>query len=118
MIQTLRNARILARLVLAWFVLSIGVAVASPLVKPQLMELICSGSGVVKLLVQTDDGMQEAPRHTLDCPLCVHTAAPPPALPVLAVPSQPLAHALTPLYAAEIQALTAAPLSARAPPSV
>ena len=43
--QTIRSLRWLARLVLAWFVLSIGVAVASPLVNPQGMELICSGSG-------------------------------------------------------------------------
>ncbi len=114
--HTLRHARVLARLVLAWFVLSLGVAVASPLVKPQAMELICSGSGIVKLVVFTDDGAKEVPSHTLDCPLCVQSSAPPPVVTVAVPQHQPLAHALTPLRAAHIQALTAAPLSARAPP--
>jgi len=115
-LQTLRHVRWLARLVLAWFVLSIGVAVASPLVNPQAMELICSGSGAIKLLVKTDDGAKELPSHTLDCPLCAHVGAPPPtsqaALPVV----HPLAHALRPISAAHIAARTAAPLPPRGPP--
>ena len=43
---------------LGWlvFVLSLGVAVASPMVNPKAMQLICSASGSVKLLVQSDDG--------------------------------------------------------------
>jgi hypothetical protein len=49
--QSLRAARFLVRLVAAWFVLSMAAAIASPLVKPQAMELICSGSGAVKLLI-------------------------------------------------------------------
>nr|HRL98790.1 DUF2946 domain-containing protein [Acidovorax sp.] len=77
-LHTLRSLRWLARLVLAWFVLSIGVAVASPMVAPQAMELICAGSGAIKLLVQTDDGAKELPSHAPDCPLCVQVAAPPP----------------------------------------
>jgi len=50
----LRSARTVARLVLAWFVLSLGVAVASPMVNPKAMQLICSASGSVKLLVPRD----------------------------------------------------------------
>ena len=68
-LQTIRSLRWLARCVLAWFVLSIGVAVASPLVHPQAMELICSGSGAIKVLVKTDDGAKELPSHTLDLSL-------------------------------------------------
>ena len=67
-LQTIRSLRWLARLVLAWFVLSIGVAVASPLVNPQAMELICSGSGAIKLLVKTDDGAKEMSSHTAPLP--------------------------------------------------
>ena len=116
-LQTLRSLRWLARCVLAWFVLSIGVAVASPMVSPQSMELICSGSGAIKLLVKTDDGVQEVPSHTLDCPLCAHVGAPPP-LPRADVPVvQPLAHALRPIPAAHIAARTAAPLPPRGPPA-
>lgn len=116
-LQALRSLRWLARLVLAWFVLSLGVAVASPLVNPQSMELICSGSGAIKLLVKTDDGAQEVPSHTLDCPLCAHVGAPPPAPQADVAVVHPLAHALRPIPAAHIAARTAAPLPPRGPPA-
>lgn len=116
-LQTLRSLRWLARLALAWFVASIGVAVASPLVNPQAMELICSGSGAIKVLVKTDDGVQELPSHTLDCPLCAHVGAPPPLWQVEHPVVHPLAHALRPIPAAHIAARTAAPLPPRGPPS-
>jgi hypothetical protein len=116
--HSLRNARHLVRLVLAWFALSIGVAVASPLVKPVSMELVCSGSGLMKLIVKTDDGAKEVRTHTLDCPLCMAMSAPPPALRADVAPAQPLAHALRPIPAAHIALLTAAPLPARGPPTI
>ncbi len=116
-LQTIRSLRWLARLVLAWFVLSTGVAVASPLVNPQGMELICSGSGAIKILVKTDDGAKEMSSHTLDCPLCAHAGAPPPT-PQAALPvAHPLAHALRPIPAAHIAARSAAPLPPRGPPA-
>lgn len=115
-LQTLRRLRWLARLVLAWFVVSLGVAVASPLVSPQAMELICSGSGAIKLVVKTDDGAQEVRSHTLDCPLCVHGSAPPPASQAQLPVAHPLAHAVRPIPAAHIAARTAAPLPPRGPP--
>ncbi|MCW8174908.1 DUF2946 domain-containing protein [Verminephrobacter aporrectodeae subsp. tuberculatae] len=116
--QTIRHARWLARLVLAWFVLSIGVAVASPLVKPRSMELICSGSGAITLLTQTADGTQEiSNHHTLDCPLCVHAGAPP-SRPASGQPVvYPRAQTLRALPAAHIAARTAAPLPPRGPPT-
>ncbi len=117
-LQTLRSIRWLARLVLAWFVVSMGVAVASPLVNPQAMELICSGSGAIKLLVKTDDGAKEMSSHTLDCPLCAHVGAPPPALQAPLPVVYPLAHALRAIPAAHIAARTAAPLPARGPPVI
>ncbi len=115
--QTIRHFRWLARLVLAWFVLSIGVAGASPLVHPQAMELICSGAGAIKMLVKTDDGAKEMPSHTLDCPLCAHVGAPPPTSQALLPVVHPLAHALRPIPAAHIAARTAAPLPPRGPPA-
>lgn len=114
--QKLRNARSLARLVLAWFALSLGVAVAAPVIKPQVMELICSGSGVVKLLIKTDDGANEDFSHTLDCPLCANISSPPPACRLQPEPAQPLSYALRSIAAAHIASLTAAPLPARGPP--
>lgn len=75
--QPLRSARFLARLVLAWFVLSIGVAIASPLVQPRGLDFICVGAGV-KLLQTGEDG-EAVPAAGLDCPLCGTASAPPPA---------------------------------------
>ena len=116
--QSLRNALFLARIVLAWFALSIGVAVASPLVNPQAIELICSGSGAMKVLVKSADGSQAPATATLDCPLCASIAGPPPPLAgALPVP-QPHGIAVQPIPCAPTAARTAAPLPARGPPSV
>lgn len=114
--QALRNASFFARLVLAWFALSLGVAIASPIVKPQAVELICSG-GVVKLMAQDDDGSKTAGPHTLDCPLCAATGAPPVPAQDMARAVLPLGHVLQSIPAARIAALTAAPLPARGPPA-
>lgn len=117
--HTLRTAQALARFVLAWFVLCIGVAVASPLVAPQAMELVCSGSGAMKLLVKTDEGVQEkGTGHTLDCPMCASHGAPLPSKSPGAAPPAPLAHALETMEAARIAALTAPPLPPRGPPGL
>jgi predicted secreted protein len=115
--QTLRNAHLIARFVLVWFALSIGVAIASPIVKPQAMELICSGAGVMKVLLKTDDGTKEVASHTLDCPLCASLSAPPPVARLSAEPVQALAYVMQSIPAAHIAALTAAPPPARGPPS-
>lgn len=116
--QALRHARFLARLVLAWFVLSLGVAIATPLVQPQSLELICATGGAMKLIVKNADGTAQERGHTLDCPLCATVAAPPPVLtPVVFAPSS-LAHALQPVAAAHIAARTAAPLPPRGPPTL
>ena len=113
--QTLRNASFLVRLVLAWFALSIGVAVAAPAVNPQAMELVCSGGGGVKIVVQGEGGAVEMGAAALDCPLCAVTG--PPSVAARTAPGfEPLAHALQPLPPAPIAALTAPPLPARGPP--
>jgi hypothetical protein len=116
--QALRHAHTLAKFVLVWFALSIGVAIASPLIKPQAIELICSGSGAMKLLLKSDDGTSTTSSHTLDCPLCAQISAPPPVVKLHAEPAQPLAYALQATPAAHIAARTAAPLPARGPPSL
>ncbi|MDD0817066.1 hypothetical protein PSQ39_20705 [Curvibacter sp. HBC28] len=114
--QTLRSLRTIVQLMLACFVLSLGVAVASPLVAPQSMELVCSTAGAVKLLVKAEDGVQEQRGHTLDCPLCAALGAPID-VPNVALPLvQPLGHVLQSIPAARIAALTAAPLPPRGPP--
>ena len=113
--QALRNAAFLARLVLAWFALSIGVAIAAPVVHPQGVELICSAGGAVKIMVKGDVD-KPAGLHTLDCPLCAPSGAPPVAGAGLAQ-AQPLRHFVEAIPAARIAALTRPIPPARGPPS-
>ena len=115
--QTLRNAHLIARFVLVWFALSIGVSIASPIVKPQGMEVICSGSGVMKLLVKSDEGSKVVSLHTLDCSLCATGYAPPPIMQWSVEAVQPLAHVLQSIAAAHIASRTGASPPARGPPA-
>ena len=115
--QQLRHAIQLTRLVLVWFVLSVGVAIASPIVNPHGMDLVCTSAGSVKLVVQGDDDVA-ASSHTLDCPLCASINAPPPALNTTLTQPAPLAYALQPIAAAHMAALTAPPLPSRGPPAL
>lgn len=116
MLHALRTSTLLARLVMVWFVLALGVAIASPIVHPQSMEVVCSAGGAMKLVATGEDGQAATSMHTLDCALCLVTGAPgpravsPPHMP------QPLAHALRPIAAAHIAALVGAPLPPRGPP--
>lgn len=114
--QTLRQARFLARLVLAWFALSVCVAAASPLVHADAFEVVCSGAGV-KLVVKSDGGNDRPSGHLFDCPLCVQVGSPPPVATAGVKPPQPLSYALRPTAAAHIAGLTGAPLPARGPPA-
>ncbi|VTU17892.1 DUF2946 family protein [Variovorax sp. PBL-E5] len=112
-----RRLRRLCSFVLLWFVASLGVAMASPVVHPRAMELVCSAAGAVKVIVHTDDGAQDMGMGHMDCPLCMLAGAPPPTTPAVSMPSiLPLAHAVQPIPAARIAAATAAPLPARGPP--
>ena len=116
LLQNLRRASSLARWVLLGFVLSLGVAIASPIVNPQATQLICSASGGMKIIVTTADGSAEVASQSMDCPLCVSIIAPPPVLKSNFEPVQPLSYALQPIPAATIAQRTAAPPPARGPP--
>lgn len=114
----LRHAKLIARFVLVWFALSIAAAIASPLVKPQALELICSAGGGMKLLLKTDDGGRAGSSHTLDCPLCVGLGAPPPPLAqAVHAPMQAPREVCQGAPATHVAALHAAPLPARGPPA-
>ena len=99
--------------------LTLGVALASPMVQPQTLEMICTSGGVMQMVVIDDDGLAKTgPHHTLDCPLCLVVTAPP--LHQLApdfAPPPPQGLALRPVVAARIAALVGAPLPARGPPA-
>lgn len=116
--QQLRQAFQLTRFVLVWFALSIGVAIASPVVNPQVMDLVCTSTGSMKLVVQGEDEGVAASSHKLDCPLCASVSAPPPALNTSLTQPSPLAHALLPVAAAHIAVITAPPLPSRGPPAL
>lgn len=117
--QTLRRFTNLSRLVLAWFVLSLGIAVASPVVSPQDTLLVCTGSGAMKVLLKADDGSSnEIVPSALDCPLCASVSAPPPIAQAPVLPPCPLAYALQSIPSAHIAARTTAALPARGPPSL
>lgn len=70
-------ARSLRLWVLAWFVVAVGAAAASPMLQRQAMELICSGSGTARWVMHGTEGV--APQHApgMECPLCLPADAPP-----------------------------------------
>jgi hypothetical protein len=116
--QTLRCARQLTRLVLVWFVLAVGVAVAAPFIAPQSLQMVCTDAKSMRLVVKTADG-NEAGAHTLHCPQCLVqlASAPPPSAPQhSALAAHPLAYASQPVSAAHIAWATRAPMPARGPP--
>ena len=114
----LRHAHRLARFMLAWFALSLAVAVASPLVHPQQVELLCSAGGQVKAVVHTASGdTLELGAGHLDCPLCIPAGAPGPR-PLLALAEPAPSFVLDLTVAAAPAAATTLPWQARAPPSL
>jgi hypothetical protein len=113
----LRHAIHITRFVLVWFALSVGVAIASPVVNPKGIEMVCSSSGMMKMVVQGEDG-GEASSLTMDCPLCAAVSAPPPVFNTTLTQPSPLAHATQPIAAAHIAAITAPPLPSRGPPAL
>jgi hypothetical protein len=118
-LQSLRNAHRLTRFVLVWFALFVGAAVASPLVKPEAVHLVCSAMGGVKL-VQADAAGAEVDgvvaQTALDCPACLPLIAPPVADLLAPLPTGNLSHVLQPLPAARLASLLGQPWQARAPP--
>jgi hypothetical protein len=113
----LRNTTHIIRFVLVWFALSVGVAIASPMVQPKAMDMVCTSTGNMKLVVQGDNDSSTSFSPTLDCPLCANICAPPPALNTALSQPSPLSHALLPNVAAHIASLTAPPLPSRGPPT-
>ena len=119
LLHTLRNSPWLAKLALLWFALTLGAAVASPMVNPQTELVICTGAGMLKVVLADDGTVTTAATAdtTLFCPLCLLGAAPPLARVHTPQVLPPLGHVRPSIPAAHIAALTAAPPPARGPPS-
>lgn len=115
-LQSLRQDRTIVHAMLVWFALSLGVAVAAPVVNPQALTLVCSAAGVVQLKAGTDGDAPPSMGHTLDCVLCMVAGAPP-AAPVVVAPAA-LAHVQrSTLPQRPVGAIVAAP-AARGPPAL
>ena len=115
--QALRNSVPLARLVMAWFALTLGLAIASPLVHPQAMGLVCTAGGSVRLVVVNgEEGQAVSAQHSLDCPLCLAVTPPPAHVHPSWAQLQPMGRALQPIVSARIASLVGAPLPPRGPP--
>lgn len=84
--HSLRRARKLAVSVLAWFVLSLGVALLAPaFAGGGLPQEICSVDTDLQASHEQDDQGGQVPGHVVHCPACLLTAAPPPPEVVAAV---------------------------------
>lgn len=116
LLQSLRNATLLGRLVLVCWALVTGVATASPLAKPDTLALVCSGAGVTQVLVTGDDGGEPKTGHTLDCPLCLAVLAPPPIVRSGVMPAPPGILVLPAGPVPRPSDRTGVPPPARAPP--
>ncbi|MDF3822714.1 hypothetical protein P3G55_22640 [Leptospira sp. 96542] len=114
-----RHLVLTARLALAWLVLTLGVATASPWVSPQTMQFVCSDLGQIKLVVAGDEpgDAAQAAHPTLDCPACLSFLAHAnPAVPVLPRLLPELMPVPSPAASAPVRSLARAPLPPRGPP--
>lgn len=118
--QWLRTSRSLTHLALVWFVLAFGAAVASPLLKPEALTLVCSANGGMKLLANSPDGDDQPTSqsgHALDCPLCLALDVPLVFASLFAPFESPLAPQLQPALVAHLAVVAGAPLPPRGPPT-
>lgn len=117
-LSTMKTPRPMERLriwIAAWFLLGMGIAMASPIVQPRAMQLICSGAGAVKFLVQSpSSGTADA--SDMDCPLCLLPAVAPDPTPARLPTLLPVAKVPVPAASLRIHSSTADPPPARGPP--
>jgi hypothetical protein len=117
--HSLRTSSLLPRLVLAWFVLMLGVAGASPIVHAKPMEVVCASGGFAKIVLIGDEPATQAGQHTLDCPMCFLAAVPLPAASADgSAPRSWVAHGWVLTVAARMAVRAGAPLPARGPPAL
>lgn len=105
-----------ANAVMVWLLLAFAVALASPVVHPKSIELLCTGTGSVKLLIGGSDDTDTTVSMSPDCVLCVQGSAPPPSAPLHASAPHNLVYALQPVAQLNAAWRTAPPLPARGPP--
>jgi hypothetical protein len=118
----------LIRTVMLLYIMTLGVAMASSMVNPAAMNLICTSTGYKYIdqngkLVDVEAGSEQAKdaksgmHHLLDCSMCLAIGMTP-ELPKQDAfePPHSLSYALRSIPSARLAALVAAPLPARGPP--
>jgi Protein of unknown function (DUF2946) len=116
--QTLRSSKFIAKLVLVWFALFLGSAIASTIIQPGNLQMVCATGGVMKMVDTSGDGDALKASANMECPLCATVTAPLSPSTVLFEKPSSLAHALQPVAAAHIASVTAPPLPSRGPPAL
>jgi len=115
--HSLRQSTWLAKLALLWFVLTTGIAVASPILNPLHQTTLCSQNGDMVMVVLDDENRATYTGATLDCPLCFMGQATLPAQTLALDPQLPLGRMQPTMALARLAiALDLSPPS-RGPPS-
>ena len=107
----------LGRFVLSWYLLFLGVSVLAATLQPKSMDVVCSATGIMKVVVQGEGGDTQV-GSGMDCPLCAHTTPvlPPHNVAVLAHLTDARAYIVQALPEALLLARTGPPLPSRGPP--
>lgn len=118
--ERLRQSPRLTRTVLVWFMLFMAASVASAIVHPTSTQVVCSGSGVMKIVVIDESGNAEVKLSSaMDCPLCAPLLGATPDDPRVSMVAVPVtAMALLPAPTECLPFVTAPPLPSRGPPSL
>lgn len=116
--SSLHNAHSLARCVLVWWMLFMGASVASPWVKPEASQLVCTATGSIKMVqVGADDASAPLTHAWLDCPACLPLMGPAAALAVTEWSWGAAPHVLPSPSTARLASRPQQPWQARAPPA-
>ncbi|MFC0351398.1 hypothetical protein [Undibacterium danionis] len=117
LLHRLRRANKLVIAVLFLYGLTLGVAMAAPMIAGKGVSMVCTSTGIkfVNESGKIVDG--KATTHTLECSFCVPTGIAP-ELPLIEVcpPVHALSYATQSIPAARLAAIVSAPLPARGPP--
>jgi hypothetical protein len=106
-----------ARKVVSWLLLAFAAAIASPLVQPKSIELLCTGTGSVKLLVGSADDSDGNAGMAPDCALCVQASLPSHTPPFSLAAHQGTVYAQQAVVLPHTALRAAPPLPARGPPT-
>jgi hypothetical protein len=109
--------KFIARMVLVWFALFVGAAIAAPIVHPTDTQMICTSAGGMKMVSMGEEGAEPKVATNMDCPLCAAVVIPVQLTSLSFEKPSALAHSLQPLATAHIASATAPPLPSRGPPN-